>query len=221
MMEEVFIKFKRFFTERCNKIPLLNFGEDSVRYDFFSALTEVKNLNPWDIQLEYAIDKRSFVQRNNANSKRGEKPQMDLVIEKNDLKVCVEFGLFRQNSNEEGGINKTARTVKMLNDMIRLGLDSFYTKRQAYFVCVADNKLLGHQLQSKIIGKFPSHYLINSEIINEQLKKKTSAFDDRFLKRFDELKLSVDAKLIFNEEIEGKKITRETRMLIWKISPIK
>ena len=192
--------------------------EDFVRYDFFYALTEVKKLNPWDIQLENSIDKKSFFQRNNEASKRTENPQMDLVVDKNGLRMCAEFGLFRQNKNEDGNINQTARTVKMLNDMIRLGLESFHAKRNAYFIGVADDKMLGHQLKSKIIGKFPSHYVITKEIISEQLKNKTSAFDDRFLNRFHEMKVSVKSDLIFNEEIRAKKIMRETRIMIWRTS---
>jgi hypothetical protein len=219
-MKEVFSRFKYYASQRCDRIALLYLGEDSIRYDFFCALAEIKNLNPWDIQLESAIDKRSFVPRNNIISNRAEKPQMDLVVETNDLKLSVEFGLFRQNSNDKGNIDKTARTVKILNDMIRLGLDLFYTKRDSYFVCIADDKLLGHQLQSKIIGRFPSHYLITSNIINEQRKKKTSAFDDRFVKKFEELKLSIDAKLIFDEEIKAIQISRQTKILIWKIALI-
>src|ERR1051326_2595915 len=121
-MENVFNRFQKLFTERCNRIPLLNLREDSIRYDFFYAVTEIKKLNPWDIQLENSIDKNSFIQRNNRSSKRSENPQIDLVIDK--LKICAEFGLFRRNKNENGNINKTARTVKMLNDMIRLGLES-------------------------------------------------------------------------------------------------
>ena len=143
---------------------------------------------------------------------------MDLVIDKVGLRFCAEFGLFRQNSNEEGNINKTARTVKMINDMIRLGIDSFYTKRNAYFICVADDKMLGHQLQSRILGRFPSDYIISMDIINQQMGNKTAAFDERFIKKFKEMKCSFQAKLLFNEEIKAEKTNMETRIIVWEIT---
>jgi len=191
MNKQVFDKYKELFEERCSKIKLLDIGEDSIRYDFFIALSEIENLSPSDIQLEYSIHKSAFRERQNKNSKRKEKPQIDLVVETGKHNLNFEFGLFRQNSNEDGSINKTARTVKILNDMIRLALDSYFTNRQAYFICVADDKMLGHQLRSKILGKFPSDYEINKELIQNQKEKKTSDFDDRFLVVFNGLDLKI------------------------------
>src|SRR5690606_4746689 len=150
-------------------------------------------------------------------SKRKEKPQIDLVVETDKRKLNFEFGLFRQNSNEEGSINKTARTVKMINDMVRLAVDSHFTKRESYFICVADDKMLGHQLQSKILGKFPSDYEINKELIKKQKEKKTSDFDERFLAVFNELNLTIKSKIVFNQKVEAKLINRETRIIIWNV----
>ncbi|CAN5125009.1 hypothetical protein BH09BAC5_BH09BAC5_18950 [soil metagenome] len=217
MDNQVFNKYKNIFEERCDKIKLLDVGEDSVRYDFFIALSEIEKLRPSDIQLEYSIHKSAFKARLNANSKRKEKPQIDLVVETAKHKLNFEFALFRQNSNEEGSINKTARTVKMLNDMIRLALDSQFTKRESYFICVADDKMLGHQLQSKLLGKFPSDYEINKGLIKKQKEKKTSDFDDRFLTVFNELDLKIKTKIVFNQKVEAKMINRETRIIIWNV----
>lgn len=218
MNEKVLEKYKQLLQLRLNEMPLLNLGEDTIRYDFFCALAEVEKLQPHEIQIEYPMNIQSFIIRNNTKSKRKEKPQIDLVVEKLGLNLSVEFALFRQNSNEEGTINKTARTVKMLNDMIRLGLDSYHTKRKGYFICVADDKMLGHQLQSKIISKFPSDYLITMNVVNKQKEMKTCAFDDRFIKKFEMMKCSFKAKLIYNENLEAEKITRETRILVWELT---
>jgi len=217
MNNQVFDRYKNLFEERCGKRRLLDLGEDSVRYDFFIALSEIENLKPCDIQLEYSIHKSAFKERLNKNSKRKEKPQIDLVVETEKRKLNFEFGLFRQNSNEEGSINKTARTVKMINDMVRLAVDSYFTKRESYFICVADDKMLGHQLQSKILGKFPSDYEINKELIKKQKEKKTSDFDDRFLAVFNELDLTIKSKIVFNQKVEAKLINRETRIIIWNV----
>ena len=217
MNNQVFDRYKNLFEERCGKIRLLDLGEDSVRYDFFIALCEIENLKPCDIQLEYSIHKSAFKERLNKKSKRKEKPQIDLVVETEKRKLNFEFGLFRQNSKEEGSINKTARTVKMINDMVRLAVDSHFTTRESYFICVADDKMLGHQLQSKIIGKFPSDYEINKELIKKQKEKKTSNFDERFLAVFNELDLTIKSKIVFNQKVEAKLINRETRIIIWNV----
>lgn len=217
MDNKVFDRYKKVFSERCNKIKLLDLGEDSIRYDFFVALSDIENLSPSDIQLEFSIHKSAFTERQNQNSKRKEKPQIDLVVDTQKHKLNFEFGLFRQNSNEDGSINKTARTVKMLNDMIRLALDSYFTKRDAYFICVADDKMLGHQLQSKLLDRFPSNYIINKELVQKQKEKKTSDFDDRFLNVFNKLDIEITSKIVFNEEVVAKQINRETRIIIWNI----
>ena len=217
MNKKVFDKYKSLFTERCEKIRLLDLGEDSIRYDFFVAISDIECLRPSNIQLEFPIHKEAFLERKNQKSKRKEKPQIDLVIDTEKSKSNFEFGLFRQNSNEDGSINKTARTVKMLNDMIRLALDSYYTSRSAYFVCVADDKMLGHQLRSKLLGKFPSDYQISNDLINKLKEKKTSDFDIRFLSVFDNLNFKIDSEIVYNESVETDLINRETRIIIWEV----
>ena len=216
-MDKILPRFHKIFTDRCDRVPLLDLGEDSVRYDFFIALSDVKKLKPHDIHLEFAIDKKSYVPRKNQRSYRKEKPQMDLVVDNESLKICAEFGLFRQNSNEKGTINKTALTVKMLNDMIRLGIDSHHTKRRAFFICVADDKMLRHQLRTKILEPFPSNYHITAGLIHELRKNKTSAFDDRFIKTFKTLNSNITAKLIYEADINAKKTNRATKILAWEV----
>ncbi|MBU2920687.1 hypothetical protein KO504_05000 [Winogradskyella psychrotolerans] len=214
-MENVFKVFEKLFTERCNHIPLLDMGEDSVRYDFFTALTLDKGLKNYEIILESGIDSRCYIPRANIRAYRKEKPKMDLVVDK--LNICAEFGLFRQNSNEEGTINKTNRLIKTLNDMIRLGLETYFTKRKAYFICVADAKMLGHQLQSKLLERFPADYRITPNLVTELCEMKTSNFDFRFVDKMNELNLSFNANILHNEPILADKINMETRLIIWEV----
>jgi hypothetical protein len=214
----VFEKYKNLLQERINKISFLEIREDSIRYDFFVALSEKEKLNPSDIQLEYSIHKSAYLPRDNKQSKRNENPQIDLVVNISTNKLNFEFGLFRKNSNENGGIDKTAKTVKMINDMIRLALDSKFTSRESYFICVADEKILGHQLQSKIIGAFPSNYLINKDLIFNLKQLKTSRLDDRFLNKLCELDLNINCNIIFNEKLEAISLDLETRVIVWKVT---
>ena len=57
-MEDVFVRFKELYEKRFQSVPVMDMGEDSVRYDFFLALKEIKKLHSWDIQLEYPINKK-------------------------------------------------------------------------------------------------------------------------------------------------------------------
>lgn len=217
-MEEVFKKFAELYKQRNSRIPSINMGEDSVRYDFFLALSEIKNLKNYEIQLESPIDNRSYISRNNPRSQRGEKPVIDLTVTIKSLSLCAEFGLFRQNSNPKGNINKTARIGKMINDMLRLGLHSFYSEANAYFICVADKKILGHKLKSDVYHPFPAEsYLINQNKIDELPESGRQKIDQRFINKQDELNISFEAKLVFFRNIETELNPLESKIFIWKI----
>lgn len=220
MKPQLLEKYKEILEKRCSRLPLLHLREDSIRYDFFSALTEIEKIDPWKIDLEVALDHRAYILRENTNSKRKEQRLIDLVIQEPPHYSCFEFGLFRQNSNDDGTINKTNRMVKLLNDILRLGLEHHFTNKASYFVAVADDKMLGHQLRSKILGKFPSDYLVVKDTIKKQLESKTSDFDMGICERFFELDLTIEASLIFNEKLNAEKINREARVVVWKIKSL-
>jgi len=88
---------------------------------------------------------------------------------------------------------------------------------QSLFICVADHKMLGHQLNSKIIGGFPSDYIITNDIIEHQLKQKTNHFDHRFLKVFKKMNSEIRSKLIYNCPLNAKHINNPTHLLIWDV----
>lgn len=217
MRTEITAKFENLLNDRLKKIDLLYIGEDSVRYDFFVAISEIEKLLPSDIVLEYPIIDNAYIKRNNAKSKRNEKPLIDLVIDKGEIKLSIEFGLFRQNSNANGTINKTTRTTKMINDMIRVGLDSYYTNREAYFICLADEKMLGHQLRSKLTGKFPSEYIITKKTIKSLQRLKANKFDIRFINAFIKLGRILKSSIIFDTELKTNESGKEVKVIIWKI----
>ena len=217
-MEKLFQTYKELLEERLNRKPLLLLGEDSIRYDFFAALMETYSFKASQIQIEVPINAQTFIPAKEKISYRNEKPLIDLVVDESVLKISAEFGLFRQNSNEEGTINKTARLVKMLNDMIRVSLEAHFTKTTGLFICVADHKMIGHQIRSNIVERFPADYIITNDIINHQLEQKTNKFDKRFLKVFQPLNQKISSRLIFNERLKAEKIKHETRLLIWQVS---
>lgn len=217
-MVEVFNRFKELYEKRFQFIPVMNMGEDSVRYDFFLALQEVKKLNTYDIHPEFPICEYAYIPRNHINSKRKEKPQIDLWVKTNKLNIACEFGLFRQNSNIDGSINKTNRTFKMLDDFLRLFLKCHFTGAKGYFICVADSKMLGHQLRNKLLNPFPAvHYTFDNFELNKIIGTTKNYLDERFVNKLNELQLNVNACLIFNEQINSPINTLETRILVWEI----
>jgi hypothetical protein len=210
-------QYQHLLSERFNRQTLLSTGEDTIRYDFFCTILQVLKLNPWEIVLEHPVHSNTFTPRSNQRSMRKEKPQIDLVV-RDPINLSIEFGLFRQNSNEEGSINKTQRTVKMIKDFIRLALDSYHTKRKGYFICVADRYMLSHQLRSRQLGPFPSNYIITMNLINQQMETIKCNYDDRFLIKLNELNFPINASLVYNQPLVGSKLISETRLLIWAVS---
>ena len=196
-------------------------GEDSVRYDFFYALQKTKNLHPWELQLEYPIHINAFIPNKVEGSKRNEKPQIDLLVNNHDFKICAEFAMFRRNSNPDSDIAVTENTIKMLNDFVRLALQSYYTNSDAYFVCVADAKMLEYQLNK--IENFPvfpgKKYRISFDSIESIITKYKSGkkFDMRFVSKKQELLLEIEANLVFEEQINSTLNPLLTKILIWKI----
>ena len=216
---DILIKtYKNLLEERLSRKPLLLLGEDSIRYDFFAALMKTYNFRPSQIQIEVPINSQTFIPAKEKISFRNEKPLIDLVVDESEIKLSAEFGLFRQNSNEEGAINKTARLVKMLNDMVRVSLEAHFTGTTGLFVCVAHHKMIGHQIRSNIVDRFPSNYIIANDIINHQLAQRTNKFDRRFLKVFQPLNKNISSRLIFNDQLKAQKVKHETRLLIWEVS---
>ena len=145
-MQKVFVQFKELFEKRYSLINVSKLGEDSIRYDFFTALREIKKLEPWQLQVEYSVNDGTFIPRMTKGSKRKENPQVDLWVDEDSLKLCVEFGFFRRNSNDKGSISVTENIFKMLNDFIRIAIQSKTNTSSAYFICVADEKMLNKEL---------------------------------------------------------------------------
>jgi hypothetical protein len=221
ILTPVFERFLQLFSERLNRIPILKIGEDSVRYDFFSALSEVLELQTWDLQLEYPVHNESYIPRNDIKSKRKENPQIDLVVSNDKIKTAFEFGLFKRNSNPNGTVNKTGRTLKMINDFVRLGLHKHYTNEESFFICVADSFMINHQMDSKIFDSFPAGKYYFTSIELERLRKAVKTdnfFDERFLKKAELIKLSIKADLIYESVIQANTLEHLTKIIIWKVN---
>lgn len=216
-MQELFQNYKTLLEERLDTKPLLSIGEDSIRYDFFISLMDTYKFRASQIHIEVPINHQCFIPAKEKISFRNEKPLIDLVVDEKDFKLSVEFGLFRQNSNENGTINKTARLVKLLNDMVRVSLESHFNNTNGLFICVADSKMLGHQIRSGIVDRFPADYLITNDIIDYQLQQRTNKFDKRFLNVFRPLNRSIESRLVYNETLTANHIEKETKLLVWDV----
>ena len=100
--------------------------------------------------------------------------------------------------------------------MVRASLESKFTNTKGYFICVADNKIIGHKMQNEFIGKFPSDYEITNEFLEHQLEKKTNKIDRRFLNIFKPMNKKIISKIVYNELLISKNIKNETRVIIWE-----
>ena len=229
-MVNTFNEFKTNFERRFNLQSILDLGEDSVRYDFFIAFMNNNNLLPHDIQVEYPINPDAFLSNLNPNSKRKENPQIDLFCSHPNKVITAEFGLFKRNSNPDSSVNAPEKVFKMLNDMLRLSLNQIFIPNEAFFICVADSKILGTQMRNNILPAFPAvNYTFNYLDINswiERLKSAETIFDKRFVDKANALKLTINATLIFNERIQNPtqlhSVTNnlETRVLVYKINAL-
>lgn len=226
-MINTFNNFKENFERRFNQQSILNLGEDSVRYDFFIAFMQNYNLLPHDIQIEFPINQNAFNNNLHPNAKRNENPQIDFFCMHPNKVISAEFGLFKRNSNPDGQINTTEKVFKMLNDMLRLSLNKIYSPSESFFICVADSKILGSQMRNNILPAFPSQlYSYDYNDINNWVNNIDSAkknFDPGFVGKANELRLSINATLIYNEAILnpeqplGLINNLETRVIVYKI----
>lgn len=217
----VFDSFGEIFSRRLDSTSILDIGEDSIRYDFFTVLSQNLSIKIWEMHLEYPISAKAFIPRSDPRSKRKERPQLDLVLKHIEHVAAFEFGLFKRNSNPKGSIKTTENTLKMVNDFIRLGLHSHYEKLPAYFICVADSFMLNHQLDSKTYDPFPAEeYVINDHNLKQIIGSvKTNGFlDERFLLKRQSLKLDIKATLTNSYELHGRLLEYETKFLVWKVA---
>jgi hypothetical protein len=230
-MNNVLNDFKSKFERRFVEQSILNLGEDSLRYDFFVALMNGYNLQPHQIQVEFPIHSSAFISNPNPNSKRNEKPQIDLYSATDNLVLTAEFGLFKRNSNDNGEINPTEKVFKMLNDMLRLSLNRIYVPSLSYFICVADSKILGKKMRHNILPTFPAlNYSFSFNDLNQwidTIKSADNVFDKRFVEKANILQHNIQAKLIYDERIQNPnnnlmpKNNLETRVLVYQIDTFK
>ncbi len=219
-MQTVFESFRDLFEKRYSQYSVLELGEDSIRYDFFSALTTKLKLNPWEIQLEYPLHNDTFLPRQNEKRKRDEKPQVDMWVKNADNNFCVEFAFFKRNKVDGSPGNDTEYAFKILNDIMRLGLQSYITKSEAYFVCIADEIMLCKRLSRTNLPAFPADsYRFDYTLLTDIMSRYKSAkkIDERFQKKLLELNLTINAEKVFDKLVKSEINKMETKALVWKI----
>lgn len=219
--ENVFHDFAKLFDERFRRNSIIAISEDALRYDFFNAATKVFELRPWEIHVEYPFPEETYHSLKNTRARRMENPKVDMSFIIGKERNYFEFGLFKRNGNKDGQINATARIYKMFNDFMRLSiLKRIDPDCKAFFVCVADQKILGHKLQNEHIHKFPAKlYSVSGDMMDKFSKTKTGKnnIDDKFLRKLKQLDLSIKAQLIYERELTAGINELETRVVIWEV----
>lgn len=221
-MEKIFDQFINNFQNRFSSIVLANIGEDSLRYDFFSALKDILNLSTHEMQIEYPVHFDHFEKRNTKGSKRNEGPKIDLYVSKGGFNSCFEFAMFKGNVTNSPTPD-TEHTFKMLNDFLRLGIQSHFTNAECYFICLAIKKMDGRNLKkNSMLGKFPAiEYEFDCGTLTDicGTYKSAKKIDDRFKKKLLELGITIKSNLILNKDI-GSELNKfyPSRILIWRVS---
>lgn len=218
---ELFKRYLKRFSERLNILPLLEIREDSIRYDLFATIMEVYGIPTWHMHLERSMHPNSYAPRVDPRRKRKENRLLDLVVEDGAHNCCFEFGLFRQSSNPDGTIDRTAKTGKLINDLVRLTLEGHLAQRESYLIGVADDKMIGHQLQTKLLDAFPANYAIDAALLGRLCEGKTfnEQIDAGLKARFEQNGSSFDAFILFNEPLHGAHVVHETRLIVWSVTP--
>lgn len=211
-MIQVFNLFKEYFSKRYSEISVLHLNEDSLRYDFFLALMNEKQLQPHELLIEHPLSELTFQNLIKEGSKRKLKPLIDLMVSTNDINVCFEFAFFRRNSNPNGPTSITENLYKMLNDFIRLGLQSHISSSDAYFVCVADETMMGRRLNNKLFDSFPAkRYEFDNRYLEQAIKgyKFNKIPNDNDMVRDGSTRLEIKGIVETKKYISSKKLDKK------------
>jgi hypothetical protein len=189
-----------------------NFGEDSIRYDFFASLMKVFKLKPHEIFLEQAIPSSQFINKtktvDQGRGRHDYKPEVDLIVFPSEfLKtglVC-EFAFFRKTEKSENQ-DKTGRHGKLLNEIFRLSLMKHHESFNAfnhYLICITDDEMMNYGKEGTR-GATPisisDNYFLDDNYINQLKQTAKSKIDSKFHNKTKELNITPIAKRIYKKE---------------------
>ena len=132
-------------------------SEDTIRYDFFFALTDVERIQPWEVILEAPYPNDILNLERNSS-------EIDLMILPNEKSSQGLICEFKYDRKANSTINKTNRYGKLINDILRLSLlDEYKENHQCLFIYVTDSEMTKY--------KYGFHYLQHITEIFELTKE--------------------------------------------------
>lgn len=215
MGTELFNQFENLLMQRIKHTgALTNFGEDSIRYDFFMSLIKTYNLKPFEIYLEQAIPSSQFIDKQNNNERKqgrqNYKPEVDLIVyptESVSSGFVCEFSFFRKTKISKNQ-DKTGRHGKLLNDIYRLSLMKHHEKFKSfkhYLICVTDEEMINYGKENTR-GPVPilisDNYSLCDNFLNSLKQTAKAKIDDKFYLKTKYLGITPTAKRILNKQFD-------------------
>ena len=238
-MEKVFDYFFENVKKRLSyQRSFTQFGEDSIRYDFFTALQEELKIEPYLFYLEHPFPETEFIKtkikRESGQGRNDEKPEFDLRVDSTKLLsegIVAEFGFFREPII--GKLDVSGAMGKILNESSRLCLlKNFkdYKNHKALLIIVTDETMIYYGKPNKNGKKkrgakpkvlIEDEISVNNTILSSVGKTIKKTIKEGFTLKLDEYKITPIAKRIYSR-IELDPISnKEWGIWIWEITPEK
>lgn len=177
-----------------NEKVVIGFGEDSLRYDFFTAVKDVLGLQPKQIRLENAYPAACFNQIKETTGGRGRKlskPEIDMEVLDAQMNpvAAVEFALFKRTAIAEVQA-KPANAGKMFSDITRLAalrLSEPYKSSKLLFIVLTDQEMLEYGFGSRGRKATPifTDLELSSQFLSQFPKTTTEKIPEHFTSKLN------------------------------------
>ena len=230
-MQELFAKYYQLLKARIDyNNGFTNFGEDSVRYDFYFALQDQYSLAPHELMLEQEIPNTQYVQRENVGTPRGgrttEKPEIDLMVHPTEslpAGLVVEFAYFRKPPIADNSA-KTANHGKLMQDIFRLAMlkeHESYSNYKHLMVCLMDSEMLEYGSPGtrgrSAIG-IQEEYNLSTQFLERFPKTAIKPIDSvGFRKKSEEIHIVPRAERVFNAEHPETSGISKWALMVWDV----
>lgn len=171
-------------------------SEDTIRYDFFFALTEVERIQPWEVILEAPYPNDILNLERNSS-------EIDLMILPNDKRSQGLICEFKYDRKANSTINKTNRYGKLINDILRLSLlDHYKENHQCLFIYVTDSEMMKYKNGFHYQQHINEILELKNEFIDNLPKSARDQINLIFLNAFISQNFNISCKLIYKNVVD-------------------
>jgi len=230
-MNTLFNLYQSFLSSRIQTLgSFTEFGEDSIRYDFYTSLMKVYKLEPHQMLLEQPIPKSQFEQSKReiikGRGRKEDKPEYDLRVNAGgELKqgLITEFGYFR-NPEIASNQDKPGKHGKLLNEIFRLALLKNYQPYSNYrclFICVTDSEMIKygtHGVRGPKAIPIQEDYFLNDTFLNTLTDTARNKIEDRFYNKAKELNIIPTATRVININNPASPKIDQWQIWAWEVN---